>query len=53
MNTIAFIAFLVGINTSAPTAPPAATEKKQSVEEQSPKTGKDSGFQKRGGWDHN
>ena len=53
MNPLAFIAFLVGINTTPPTAP-AAPEQKERSEQQQTKP-KPQGPQKkaRGGWDHN
>jgi len=53
MNPIAFMAFLVGINSTPPAPPPTVAEQKQKVEKPQPKPGKGGGAQKRGGWDHN
>ncbi len=55
MNPIAFIAFLVGINSSPPTPPSTAAQQKQNVEEPRPKPQPDAGRPKvhGGGWDAN
>lgn len=55
MNTLALIAFLVGINNPSPAPPTAATEyEKPHIERTKPAPDKDpGGGKRRGGWDHN
>jgi hypothetical protein len=53
MNPIAFIAFLMGINTTTPPTKPAPTELEQQQAKPKPGTDKESGGAKRGGWDRN
>lgn len=53
MNPIAFIAFLMGINTTTPPAKPAASEQEQHQEKPTQGKDKGNGHPKRGGWDRN
>lgn len=56
MNTLAFLAFLVGINGTNPGTSASAQEQKQKNERPAPKPGKDLGSTKSrsgGGWDCN
>lgn len=53
MTPIAFLAFVFGMNATAPKAPPLATEQKPKVEKPQPQPAKDAGAAKRGGWDGN
>lgn len=52
MNPIAFIAFLVGINTTPPSQP-KNQEQKKGTEQPQPKPAGEVGAPKRGGWDRN
>lgn len=53
MNPIAVIAFLVGINGTAPSAPPVVTKQEPKSEKPAPKPSKGNGSAKvrGGGWD--
>lgn len=52
MDPITFIAFLIGINSSAPATTRPAEPKKPQAEKQKP-AHKEHGTVKRGGWDRN
>lgn len=55
MNPIAFIAFLVGINSTAPNTPVSTAEQVPALEKPQSKPSKETGTPKGacGGWDHN